>query len=105
MVSETFQASRWTRGNFIFPTVIEVTDQAVVRRKRSWFSKDEISISISKVASVHINTGMIWADVLVESSGGSDPLKSHGHRKADARRIRELIEAAQGTIAVPGVTG
>jgi hypothetical protein len=31
MASETFQASRWTRGNFLFPTVIEVTDKAVTR--------------------------------------------------------------------------
>lgn len=95
MPSETFQASRWTRGNFLFPTVIEVTDNAVIRHKRSWFSKDEMSISISKVASVHIKTGIIWSDVLIESSGGSDPLASHGHRKADARRIRELIEETQ----------
>jgi len=96
MVSEFFKASRWTRGNFLFPTVIEVTEKAVVRHKRSWFSKDEISISISKVASVHIKTGIIWSDILIESSGGSDPLASHGHTKADARRIRELIETAQG---------
>jgi hypothetical protein len=96
MASEFFKASRWTRGNFLFPTVIEVTDKAVVRRKRSWFSKDEISISISKVASVHIKTGIVWSDILIESSGGSDPLASHGHKKSDAQRIRELVEAAQG---------
>ena len=90
MASETFQASRLTRGNRLFPTVIEVSDKAVIRRKRSWFSKDEISISITKVASVHIKTGIIWADILIESSSGSDPLVSHGHRKADARRIREI---------------
>ncbi|MGO8765713.1 MAG: hypothetical protein ACLQSR_11355 [Limisphaerales bacterium] len=96
MPSETFQASRWTRGNHLFPTVIEVTDMAVVRHKRSWFSKDEISISIYKVASVHIKTGLIWSEILIESSGGTDPLASHGHRKADARRIRELVEIAQG---------
>ena len=100
MASETFKASRWTRGNFLFPTVIEVTDMAVVRHKRSWFSHDEISISITKVASVHIKTGIIWSDILIESSGGSDPLASHGHRKADARRIRELIEEAQGNLGV-----
>ena len=100
MASETFQASRWTRGNFLFPTVIEVTDQAVIRHKRSWFSKDEISISISKVASVHIKTGIIWSDILIESTGGTDPLASHGHRKTDARRIRELIEEAQGNLGV-----
>jgi hypothetical protein len=101
MPLETFQASRWTHGNFLFPTIIEVTDRAVIRHKRSWFSKDEISISISKVASVHIKTGILWADVLIESSGGSDPLASHGHRKADARRICELVETAQGSLSGP----
>jgi hypothetical protein len=98
MASETFKASRWTRGNFLFPTVIEVTDRAVIRHKRSWFSRDEMSISITKVASVHIKTGIWWSDILIESSGGSDPLASHGHRKADARRIRELIEETQGNL-------
>jgi hypothetical protein len=95
MPTEQFQASRWTRGNFLFPTVIEVTDRAVLRRKRSWFSMDEISISIRKVASVHIKTGMVWSEIVIESSGGSDPLTSNGHSKADARRIKELIEDAQ----------
>jgi hypothetical protein len=95
MATETFQASRWTKGNHVWSTVIEVTDTAVVRRKRSWFTVNEISIHLSKVASVRIDTGMFWADILVESTGGSDPLASHGHRKADARRIKELIEAAQ----------
>lgn len=45
---------------------------------------------------MHIKTGVIWADVLIESSGGSYPLTSHGHRKFDARRIRALVEEAQG---------
>jgi len=93
--SEIFQASRWTTGNFLFPTRIEVSDKAVVRRKRSWFSVDEISMSIFKIASVHIKTGMMFSDILIESSGGSDPLASHGHSKADARRVKELIENYQ----------
>jgi hypothetical protein len=95
MTTETFQASRWTSDNHLFPTVIEVTDTAVVRRKRSWFSVNEISIHLSKIASVRIDTGLAWSDILVESTGGSDPLVSHGHSKTDARRIKELIEAAQ----------
>ena len=97
MAAETFQASRWTRGNFLFPTVIEVTDTAIIRRKRSWLSRDEISIALPKVASVHVKTNLIWADILIESSGGSDPLASHGHRKGDAQRIRELVETYQAT--------
>ena len=99
MESEKFIASRWTKGNHLFPTVIEVTEQAVIRHKRSWFSKDEMSISITKVASVHIKTGILWSDILIESSGGSDPVASHGHTKADAKRIRALVEQAQGITA------
>lgn len=97
---EVFKASRWTKGNLLFPTVIEVTDRAVVRRKRTVFSSDEISISITKVASVHIKTGLIWSDILIESSGGSDPLTSHGHTKGDAQRIKQLLEQYQTTSAV-----
>ena len=100
MASEIFKASRLTRGNFLFPTFIEVTDKAVIRHKRSWLSRDEMSISITKVASVHIKTGVLWSDILIESSGGTDPLASRGHRKADARRIRELIEEAQGNLGM-----
>jgi hypothetical protein len=101
MEAEKFTASRWTHGNHLFPTVIEVNQQAVVRHKRSWFSKDEISISITKVASVHIQTGLIWSKILIESSGGSDPLESHGHSKSDAQRIRALVENLQGDLSGP----
>lgn len=95
MPIERFVASRWTRGNLLFPTVIEVTDTAVVRRKRTWLTKNEMSIHLQRVASVHIDTGLLWSDILIESTGGSDPIASHGHRKADALRIRSLVEAVQ----------
>ena len=99
MPTEIFRASRWTKGNFLFPTVIEVSEKAVTRRKRSWFAQDEMSINISKVASVHIKTGMVWSNILIESSGGTDPIASHGHTKADAQRIKELVEDAQAALA------
>lgn len=101
MESELFKASRWTRGNHLFPTVIEMTDRAIIRHKRSWFRKDEISISLSKVASVHIKVGLFWSDILIESSGGTDPLTSHGHYKADAERIRTLVEDMQEILNGP----
>ena len=92
---ETFTASRWTRGNFFFPTQIVVTPLHVSRVKRRMFSRSEESISISQVASVKISTGIVWSDILIESTGGTDPIASHGHRKADAVRIRELVESFQ----------
>ena len=95
MSTETFQASRWTKGNRFFPTIIEVTDTAVTRRKNALFSRNEMSIHLMRVASVRIDTGLFWSDILIESTGGGDPLVSHGHRKVDALRIKELIEQAQ----------
>src|SRR5271168_1770214 len=91
----TFSASRWTRGNFFFPTRLIITPQRVARVKSRLFGSNEESIAISKIASVHISTGVFWAEIVVESTGGTDPITSHGHRKADAQRIRDLIETYQ----------
>ncbi|HEY1679586.1 MAG TPA: PH domain-containing protein [Candidatus Sulfotelmatobacter sp.] len=93
--SETFSASRWTQGNFFFPTKIVVSPERVIRMKSRLFGANEESIPISKVASVHIKTGVVWSEIVIESSAGSDPITSHGHRKADAQRIRDLIETYQ----------
>ena len=43
MPTDVFHASRWTSGNHLFPTVIEVSEKAVTLRNRSWFTRDEIS--------------------------------------------------------------
>lgn len=94
--AETFTASRWTKGNRLFPTRVVVSQQRVIRVKSRWFGSNEESIPISKVASVHISTGMVWSDIVVESTGGTDPITSHGHSKKDAQRIRDLIETYQG---------
>ncbi len=98
MASEIFKASRLTKGNFLFRTILEVTENSVIRRKRRWFALNEMSIHLSRVASVRIETGLVWSDIRIESTGGSDDIESHGHSKADARRVKELIEAAQTRI-------
>ena len=94
---QTFTASRLTSGNLWFPTRIVVSALRVSRVKRRLFSRSEESISISQVASVKISTGILWSDILIESTGGTDPIASHGHRKADAVRIRDLIEGFQSS--------
>jgi hypothetical protein len=96
-----FTASRWTSGNLLFPLRIEVTPERVSRIKPHLIGSDEESISISQVASVGIRTGLIWATVQIDSTGGTDPIVSHGHRKQDARRIRDLIEGFQQGRTVP----
>jgi len=90
-----FTASRLTRGNFWFPVRIEITRERVARVKPRLVGSNEESIPISKVASVSIATGLIWSDIRIDSSGGSNPILSHGHSKGDAYRIRDLIEGFQ----------
>ena len=92
-----FTASRWTAGNLIFPVRIEVNQNLVTRIKPRLFGSNEESIAIAKVASVNIQTGLIWSDIRIDSAGGSNPIVSHGHRKDDARAIRDLIERLQKT--------
>jgi hypothetical protein len=99
-LAESFTASRWTQGNFLFPTKIVVGPLRVSRVKSRWFGSNDESIATSKIASVHISTGVLWAEIKIESTGGTDPITSHGHRKADAQRIRDLIESYQAQARV-----
>lgn len=92
-----FRASRLTAGNLVFPTRIEVSPHHVARVKPRWFGRDEETIAMHKVASVTIRRGVLWADLRIDSSGGSAPLESHGHRRGDADRIRDLIQRYQRT--------
>ena len=76
---------------------IEVNQNRVTRIKPRLFGSNEESIAIPKVASVNIQTGLIWSNIRIDSAGGSNPIVSHGHHKDDARAIRDLIERLQQT--------
>jgi hypothetical protein len=92
---DVFVASRLSRGNRIFPTQVAVTPASVIQFKPQWLGRQEHSIHISHVASVSIDTGMLLSDVIIETSGGSEPIRCHGHRKGDAMRMKQLIEQYQ----------
>jgi hypothetical protein len=108
---ETFAGSRWTRGNRLFPNQVTVTPTSVIQRKARWLGREEQSVHMNQVASVTIETGLLFSNVIIETSGGSEPILCHGHRKGDARRIKELIERYQTTprvgasADVPGADG
>jgi hypothetical protein len=92
---DVFRASRLSAGNHLFPTQVLVTPSSVVQCTPRWIGREEESIHITHVSSVKIDTGLLFSDVCVETSGGSDPIRCHGHRKADAVRIKALIERYQ----------
>lgn len=95
MPGEVFRASRLSRGNRLFPTQVAITPTSVVQYKPRWIGKQEQTIHLAHVASVNIDTGLLLSNVLIETSGGSDPIACHGHRKGDAIRMKQLIEQFQ----------
>ena len=90
-----FRASRLSSGNRLFPTQVHITPTTIVQFTPRWFGRSEHSIHIAHVASVRINTGILFSDVYIETSGGASPVKCHGHRKRDALEMQRLIEQFQ----------
>lgn len=89
-----FTASRWTSGNRIFPTQVAVCPTKVIRYTPKWVGHEEQTISIDQIASVRVSAGLFFADVIIETTGGSQPIVCHGHWKGDAKGIQEKISEA-----------
>jgi hypothetical protein len=90
-----FRASRLSSGNHLFPTQVLVSPASVVHYTPQWFGRLEHSIHMAHVASVRIDTNLMFSDVYIETTGGASPIRCHGHKKADAVRIQQLIEEYQ----------
>src|SRR5690348_18133336 len=85
-----FRASRWSRGNHLFPTQVAITPTSVVQYTPRWIGRREETIHMAHISSVRIETGMLLSNVLIETSGGSDPIVCHGHTKSDAAEMKKL---------------
>jgi len=92
---EVFRASRLSSGNHLFPTQVLISPTSVVQYTPRWIGRQEQTIHLAHVSSVNIETGLLFSNVFIETSGGSDPIGCHGHRKGDARRMKDLIERYQ----------
>ncbi len=108
---EVFRASRLSSGNRWFPTQVLITPTAVVHYTPELVGRKEHSIHVAHVASVSIDTNLFFSNVLIETTGGTTPVSCHGHRKADAVRMKQLIEQHQtqyyrstGSAAAPEVS-
>ena len=92
---EVFLASRLSSGNHLFPTQVLISPTSVVQYTPRWIGRQEQTIHLAHVSSVNIETGFLFSNVFIETSGGSDPIGCHGHKKGDARRMKNLIEQYQ----------
>ncbi len=100
---DVFRASRFSRGNRWFPTQVLITPTSVVHYTPELVGRKEHSIHIAHVASVSIDTNLLFSDVIIETSGGTSAVVCHGHRQRDAVRMKRLIEQYQtGYYRSPG---
>ena len=90
-----FVASRWSRGNHLFPAQVMITPTEVVQFVPGWVGRREHTIHMAHVASVDISTNLFFSNIEIETSGGSDPVHCHGHRKRDAIEMKRLINDFQ----------
>ena len=92
---DVFRASRLSSGNRLLPTQVAVSPTSVVHFTPQWVGRLEQSIHMAHVASVRIDTHLIFSDVLVETTGGASSIHCKGHYKSDAVRMKHLIEQYQ----------
>jgi hypothetical protein len=92
---DVFRASRMSPGNRLFPTQVAITPHSVIHYTPQWIGKLEHSIHMAHVASVRIDTNLMFSNVLIETTGGHSPIQCRGHHKRDAIRMKELIEQHQ----------
>ena len=92
---DVFRASRLSAGNRIFPTQVLISPTAVVHHTPQWIGKFEQSIHMAHVASVSIDTNVLFSDVFIETTGGARSIHCRGHHKRDAVRMKQLIEQYQ----------
>lgn len=93
--AHVFRASRLSAGNRLFPSQVLVTDSSVTHFTPQWIGKLEKSIHLSHVASIKIDTNILFSDVFIETTGGQNPIVCHGHSKGDALEMKRLIESLQ----------
>src|SRR4030095_12162061 len=90
-----FRASRLTKGNPIFPAQVIITPSSVTFFKPQWIGKAEESVHTAHVASISIDTNMVFSNVQIETTGGHNPLVFPGHPNRDAVAIKATIEKFQ----------
>jgi hypothetical protein len=90
-----YHSSRLTGGNRIFPSSIEVEPHQITYRKRRWLGSTEETINRDHISSVRGYHGVMFSSMVIESSGGSQPIQISGLWKSDARKLEDEVKASQ----------
>lgn len=94
-MAETYQSSRFSSGNLLFPATVSAETDGIHYRKGRLLGSSEEVIGYRQIASVKVDSGILWATLRIETSGGSQPVVIHGLGKDDAKAIRDSVRRMQ----------
>ena len=87
----SFVASRWSGDdNSVFPDRLEIDSTNVTYFKGTIIGYRATIIARDNIASVHRVSGLLFADIVIESTGGLT-VRAKGFKKHDARTIMSLL--------------
>ncbi len=94
-MKKEFVASRIGGESFWYPEKIILTEGAVTYVKKGIFSRQEVSIPYDQIASVRVQSGLLYSEIFIESTGG-ETIEAKGFSRGEAREIKEFITRKMG---------
>jgi len=86
-----FTATRLYPDNILFPDRLEIDDLNVTHYKGRIFGYKSTVITRKNIASVLLNSHIVFADIVIETIGGKK-IVATGFMKVDARTVVELLK-------------
>lgn len=88
----TFIANRISANhNILFPDRIDVDDDRVVYYKGALIGYQTTVIQRTSISSVRLLSNILFADIIIESSGGRR-IEINGLTKSDAREVYNMLQ-------------
>lgn len=87
----TFVSNRLSSNNLLFPDRIDIYDDRIVYYKGAVIGYQSTIIPRECISSVRVLSNILFADVIIESSGGRR-LEITGLLKSEARELYEMLQ-------------
>ena len=89
---KTFEASRLSEGNKVFPAKIDIDNFGVTLKIPGLLGGKEKTLSYQQISSVSIDTPMVGYSKITFDTLGFDRIVATGFSKADAQEIKQMVQ-------------